>query len=108
MGFSIPFDVIGEGLSLPHYGTIVNSIFSKIGKNARIHIRVNIGESNGGAHIIGHNIYIGLGEKLFGKITLGNNVIIVANAAVNKSFEEDNIVLAGVLVKIVEKIEILK
>jgi len=43
LGFSIPFNVIGEGLSLPHFGTIVISKISKIGKNARIHICVNIG-----------------------------------------------------------------
>lgn len=108
LGFSIPFDVIGEGLSLPHYGTIVISKRSKIGKNARIHICVNIGESNGGAPIIGDNVYIGPGAKLFGPIKLGNNVIVGANAVVNKSFDEDNIVLAGVPAKIVKRIKMLK
>jgi len=44
--------------------------------------------------------------KIFGPIKLGNNVIIGANAVVNKSFKEDNIVLAGIPAKIVKRIEL--
>jgi len=35
---------------------------------------------------------------------LGNNVQIGANAVVNKSFDEDNIVLAGVPARIVKRL----
>lgn len=104
LGFSIPPNVCDEGLSLPHYGTLVISKKAKIGKNARIHICVNIGESSTGTPSIGDNVYIGPGAKLFGGIKLGNNVRIGANAVVNKSFEEDNIVLAGVPAKIVKRL----
>jgi len=104
LGFSIPLHVVGPGLSLPHYGTLVISKLAVIGKNARIHICVNIGESNGAAPIIGDNVYIGPGAKIFGTIKLGNNVQIGANAVVNKSFDEDNIVLAGVPARIVKRL----
>lgn len=104
LGFSIPANVCGPGLSLPHYGTLVISKEAVIGKNARIHICVNIGASKGGAPIIGDNVYIGPGAKIFGPIRIGNNVQIGANAVVNQSFEEDDIVLAGVPARIVKKL----
>ncbi|WAC13223.1 serine acetyltransferase [Dyadobacter pollutisoli] len=104
LGFTIPMNVLGKGMSLPHYGTIVISKYAKIGDNARIHICVNIGASNGGAPVIGDNCYMGPGAKIFGAIKLGNNVKIGANSVVNKSFEEDNILLAGVPAKIVKRL----
>lgn len=72
---------------------------AKIGANARIHACVNIGASNGGAPIIGDNVYIGPGAKIFGDIKLGNNVTIGANAVVNKSFDEDRLTLVGIPAK---------
>jgi serine O-acetyltransferase len=102
LGFSIPMNVCAEGLSLPHYGTLVISKNAQIGKNARIHVDVNIGASESGAPVIGNNVYIGPGAKLFGKIVIGNNVTIGANAVVNKSFDQDNIVIAGVPAKIIK------
>ena len=45
-------------------------------------------------------MYIGPGAKLYGKITIGNNVAIGANAVVNKSFGS-NITIAGIPAKII-------
>lgn len=103
LGFSIPPNVCGPGLSLPHYGTLVISKEAKIGQNARIHICVNIGASKGGAPQIGDNVYIGPGAKIFGPIKIGNNVKVGANAVVNKSFE-DNVIIAGIPAVVVKKI----
>lgn len=77
---------------------------ARIGENCRIHVGVNIGTAagtNGQAPVIGNNVYIGPGAKLFGPIKIGNGVAIGANAVVNKSFEEDNVTLAGVPAKII-------
>lgn len=105
LGFSIPINVIDEGLSIAHYGTIVISPLAKIGKNCRIHACVNIGASAGEnkAPLIGDNVYIGPGALLFGDIKVANNITIAANATVNKSFSEPNVVLAGVPAKIVKR-----
>ena len=101
LGFSIPCNVFGPGLSIAHVGTIVVNHQARIGKNCRIHICVNIGASkdNNEAPIIGDNAYIGPGAKLFGNIVLGDNVSIGANAVVNKSFPEGNCTLVGIPAK---------
>lgn len=98
-GFTIPVNVFKSGLYIVHWGNIVISSKAKIGKNCRIHSGVNIGEY-GGAPIIGDNVYIGPGSKIFGPITIGNNVKIGANAVVNKSFP-DNCSIAGVPARII-------
>ena len=94
LGFSIPINTIGPGLCFPHYGTIVITQNCSIGKNCRIHPGVGIGTYHG-APIIGDNVYIGPGAKLFGNIKIGNNVSIGANSVVTKNFV-DNVSVAGV------------
>lgn len=97
LGFSIPLNVFGPGMSIPHYGTIVVNGNSRIGKNCRIHASVNIGASGGSnsAPVIGDNVYLGPGAILFGKIVIADNVTVAANATVNKSFEKENSTIGG-------------
>lgn len=100
LGFSIPPNVFGAGLSIAHCGSIVVNGKSKIGKGCRIHIAVNIGANvGGGAPAIGDNVYIGPGAKIFGDIIIANNISVGANAVVNKSFNEEGIVIAGIPAK---------
>ena len=96
LGFSIPINTFGPGLSIAHYGPIIVNTATRVGKNCRIHVGVNIGEVNGKAPQIGDNVYIGPGAKLFGDIIIGDNVKIGANAVVNKSFPEGDCTLVGV------------
>ncbi len=102
LGFSIPLNVFDSGLSIAHIGPIIVNGGAKIGKNCRIHVGVNIGTKAGFEHdapILGDNIYIGPGAKLFGKIHIADNIAIGANAVVNKSFAETGISIAGVPAK---------
>ena len=105
LGFSIPANVFGAGLSLPHTGTIVVSKYAKIGDNCRLHVCTNIGASAGkrGAPIIGNNCYIGPGAILFGEISIADNTTIAANATVNRSCSTPNVVLAGTPAKVVKE-----
>ena len=95
LGYSIPINVCGPGLSLPHRGNIIINPNSKIGANCRIHVGVNIGGHHDKAPIIGDNVYIGPGAILFGNIRIANNVTIGANATVTKSFLSENVAIAG-------------
>lgn len=102
IGVEIPPNVFGPGLSIAHKGTIVINTFAKIGANCRIHTCVNIGTAAGyesKAPIIGDNVYIAPGVKIFGEIIIANNIAIGANAVVNKSFTEPNINIAGIPAK---------
>ncbi len=103
LGYSIPINVFGPGLSLPHRGNIIINPKTKIGSNCRIHVGVNIGAHKDLAPVIGDNVYIGPGAILFGDIKIGNNVTIGANATVNKSFDQDNITIAGTPARIVKE-----
>jgi len=104
LGFSIPVNVFGPGLSIPHYGTIVVNPAAKVGKNCRLHVGVNIGASAGSSKApeIGDNVYIGPGVIMYGDITIVNNITIGANSTVNKSFTEEGVVIAGTPAKIVK------
>lgn len=84
LGYTIYKNNFGPGLFLGHYGTLVVNKDARIGKNCRCHVGVNIGGFNGGVPVIGDNVYIGPGAKIFGGITIGNNVRIGANAVVSK------------------------
>jgi len=102
LGFSIPINVFGPGLSIAHQGTIVVHHYAKIGANCRLHVCVNIGAQAGKSNEIpqiGDNCYIGPGAKIFGAVILGNNMAIGANAVVNKSFPEGNCTIGGVPAK---------
>lgn len=84
LGFTIPANVFGPGLSIAHYGSIVVSGRVRVGRNCRIHSDVNIGETRDGAPQIGDNVYIGPGAKIFGAITIGDGAAIGANAVVHR------------------------
>src|SRR3990172_7615866 len=81
LGFTIPENVFGPGLAIAHYGTIVVNEHAKVGANCRIHVCTNIGASGGTikAPVIGDNVYIAPGAKIFGDIRIPNNTAIGAN-----------------------------
>ncbi|MGY6275977.1 serine O-acetyltransferase [Methylomonas sp. MgM2] len=104
LGFTIPINVFGPGLSIAHRGTIVVNKGVRVGANCRIHVCVNIGAQAGRPEqvpVIGDNCYIGPGAKIFGAIRLANDISIGANAVVNKSFEEPGVTVAGIPAKII-------
>lgn len=99
LGYTIPPNTCGPGLRLNHWGTIVISPDARIGARARINVCVNIGLKGGRAPVIGDDVYIGPGAKIFGEIKVGNRVRIGANAVVNRSFPDD-LVIGGVPARI--------
>ena len=52
---------------------------------------------------IGDNCFIGPGAKIFGRIKIGNRIVIGANAVVNKSFETDDVTIAGIPARVVKE-----
>jgi serine O-acetyltransferase len=101
---------IDEGLYFPHTsGTVIGAI--KIGKNAVIYQGVTIGakEIDINYHenlrpCLGDNVTVGSGVKVLGGISIGNNVILGANAVVTKSVCSD-VVAVGIPARIIRNID---
>jgi serine O-acetyltransferase len=98
-GIELPCEVqIGKNFVIDHFGGIVVSGYAKFGDNCRIRNGVVVGlrrVNEPVAPIIGDNVDIGTGAKLLGPITIGNNVVIGANAVVLTDVPENSIA-AGV------------
>lgn len=102
LGFDIPINVFGPGLRINHYGYIVVNGNARIGAFCDIHQGVNIGqgnkigEDNMSCPIIGDNVWIGPGAKIFGGIKIADDIQIGANAVVLKTFDDSGITIGGV------------
>lgn len=101
-GISIPMNVLEEGFEIVHLGSVIINANAKVGKYARLHPGVCIGANYDKAPVIGNNVYIGPGAKVFGDITIADDIQIGANAVVTKSCDVKGAILAGVPAKIVE------
>lgn len=99
-GISIPASTqIGPGFYVGHFGGIVVNEASTIGSNCNISQGVTLGQANRGgrrgAPTIGDSVYIGPGAKIVGRVHVGSNVAIGANAVVTGDVP-DNAVVGGI------------
>jgi serine O-acetyltransferase len=93
---------IGPGLYIEHGGATYIAAKS-VGKNFYINQSSTVGFSNYTDHpIIGDNVSIKVGAKVFGKCTIGDNVIIGANAIVYKNVPA-NCTVVGIPGRIVKR-----
>lgn len=104
-GISIGFSCrIGQGLYIGHFGGIFIHKDVSMGEFCNISQGVVIGLGGRGDKMgvptIGDRVYIGPHVVILGKITIGNNVAIGANAVVTKDLP-DNAVAVGVPAKII-------
>lgn len=95
-GIDIPRGArIGPGLYIGHYGGIIVSSAAVIGRNCNLSQSITIGVSGAGdrrgAPVIGENVYIAPGARLFGRIRIGDNVKIGANAVIHKDLPDNAI-----------------
>jgi serine O-acetyltransferase len=97
LGFAIPRNVFGPGLSIAHGGPIIVHSKAVVGENCRIDRCVSIGSIYypAAAPKIGNNVYIGPGTVIDGDIEIADGIAIGVNSYVNKSFKEPDITIAG-------------
>jgi serine O-acetyltransferase len=85
-GIEFPCEVeVGKNFVIDHFGGIVVSGYARFGDNCRIRNGVVVGLSRADdpcAPQFGNNVDIGAGAKVLGRITVGDNVRIGANAVV--------------------------
>lgn len=94
----IPINTFDKGLHIIHLGPILVNGNATCGKDIVLHINTCIvaGGINNDVPIIGDGVVVGVGAVILGNVKLANNIAIGANAVVNKSFDEENITIAGV------------
>lgn len=92
LGFSIGYNCFGYGLVIPHYGTIVVGQSNRIGNYAVLHTSTCISDNG---KLIGDALYLSTGVKITSKLVLKDNISVGANSLVNKSNNNDNILIAG-------------
>lgn len=77
---------IGSGLYIGHFGGIFVNQGVVIGDNCNLSQGVTLGQLNrgekAGCPIIGNNVYIAPGAKIIGRVLVGDNASIGANAVV--------------------------
>jgi serine O-acetyltransferase len=85
-GIELPCEaVVGRNFIIDHFGGIIISGYASFGDNCRIRDGVVVGLRHVEeklAPTIGNNVDIGTGAKLLGPITIGDHVVIGANAVV--------------------------
>lgn len=90
---------IGEGFYIGHFGTVIVSVNSSIGKNCNIAPGVTIGASRRGekkgAPKLGNFVWIGTNAVLVGNIQIGSDVLIAPGAYVNFDVPDHSIVIGN-------------
>ena len=94
-GIELPCEVaVGKNFRIDHFGGIIISGFASFGDNCVIRDGVTVGlrrVDDPVAPKIGNNVDIGTGAKVLGDITIGDNVVIGANAVVLAAVPSDSI-----------------
>lgn len=90
---------IGSGFYIGHFGTVIVSVSSVIGKNCNIAPGVTIGASRRGekkgAPHLGDYVWIGTNAVIVGGINIGSDVLIAPGAYVNFDVPDHSIVLGN-------------
>ncbi|GAA3561110.1 hypothetical protein GCM10022197_15820 [Microlunatus spumicola] len=102
LGLTIPPNVFGPGLGIAHYGSIVVHSRAKVGAWCRINSATNIGLSPSGVPTIGDYCYIAPGAVIYGGITIGDRVVVGANAVVGRDVP-DGVTVAGAPARVVSQ-----
>lgn len=85
-GIDIPCEAtVGRRFRIDHFGGIIISGDAVFGDDCVVRNGVTVGlqrSDDPGSPVIGHRVEIGAGAKVLGKIRIGNDVLIGANAVV--------------------------
>lgn len=97
LGFKIPKNCVGPGVTIYHHGEIIINETARIGSDCHLHGGNCIG-NNGiedKSPCIGDGLDLGIGAKIVGNVILGNSIRVGANSVVTKSYKGDGITLIG-------------
>lgn len=106
-GIAIPeYTKIGPGLFINRFSGIFIHGDAEIGANVNITHGTLLGQTNRGARagapIVGDRVFFGSGAKVIGRIVIGNDVSVGANAVVTRDVPDSG-VAAGVPAKVLSQ-----
>ena len=90
----------GPGLAILHsFGIVVNSGV-RAGRNLTLMQGVTLGMEKGRTPVLGDNVFVGAGAKVFGAVVVGSDVKIGANAVVTRDVP-DGATVVGIPARVV-------
>ena len=106
-GIAIPeYTTIGPGLFINRFGGIYINGDAVIGDNANLTHGTMLGQANRGSYagspILGNRVFLGAGAKIIGRIHLGDDCAVGANAVVTKDVPEKGVV-GGIPAKLISQ-----
>jgi serine O-acetyltransferase len=104
-GIDVPASTrVGPGLYINHPGGIVVHSEAVIGRNCNLSHDVTVGEANRGPRkgfpVIGDAVFLGPGAKVIGRVHVGDDVAVGANAVVTSDVPDGSVV-AGVPARVI-------
>lgn len=96
IGFQIPPNTCGKGLTIWHWGPIIINPATRIGENCTLYPGVLIGHKSakeGKSATIGNKVFIGAGTKIIGDVHIGDNVTIGQNCVITKDIPSNSVVV---------------
>lgn len=104
-GIAIPeYTEIGPGLFINRFGGIYMHGHARIGHDVTLSAMTMIGQTNrgkrAGTPTIGDRVFLGVGAKVIGKVTVGNDSAIGVSALVTKDVPPNSVV-AGIPAKVI-------
>lgn len=108
--YKYSFDVsykaqIGVGLTIAHYGYLIVPSNSYIGSYCTLRPGVVFGKKLSEAQngvVVGNHVDFGVGSKVIGQVTIGDNVLVGANAVITKDVPSD-VIVAGIPAKVLKQ-----
>ena len=104
-GIAIPeYTVIGPGLFINRFGGVMINGDVVIGANCNITHGAMLGQSNRGAKagspILGDRVFLAAGSKVIGRVVIGDDAVVGANAVVTKDVPPKGVV-GGIPAKLI-------
>ena len=94
LGYEIPLNTLGPGVVLDHHGTVVINSKAQVGGGILLAPGVIVGSGKGGVPVIGDNVTLQMGCKVYGGIHIGNKMngaaIAVDTQEVHDNFVVEN------------------
>jgi serine O-acetyltransferase len=94
---------IGPGLRLFHPVGVVIGPDCIVGNRCTILQGTTLGAGVGGSPVLGDDVFVGAGAKIFGRVTIGARSVVGANAVVLNSVP-DNSFVGGIPAKVIKTV----